>query len=823
MKFAISSVLSVTSAAILLALSAVQVSALPAVERTAADPSPSTTSALATHLEKRDISGLNNYDCKLTPAHPRPLILVHATLLTLDSWKSFAPVLIKQGYCVFALTYGKYKQDVFGGLAPIEDSSQELATFANGVMAKLNATQVDIVGHSQGGILTRYWIKYLDGAGKVSRHVGVSPINHGTTLSSITTIAKALKLFDPSKPIFDGFAPSFYQMVDTSDFIKKLNAGGDTAPGVIHSNIATKFDEVVTPYQTCFQNQPGVTNIILQDYCALSLNEHLTMVNSNVVLQFVLNQLDPSTAKTANCLSLLSSIPNTMNGPKDDIVPQETTAISDEREREKARFALMSDGYQVGILSLLIVCFQRIYGEQFTSEISTRLGNAMFIGVVLGQIGLGYFCDRAGRKVGLMVTTFLVILGAALCASAFGAGGSVEGLFWALTVYRGIVGVGVGGEYPCSSANASESADCLLQGRRGLIVVLVTNTVIDFGFVLAALVPLILAAAGCSYEVIWRASFAFGVLPRKTHDIYVMSIRCYDPLQFEVTENRVFILALSVLYFRLKMTNSELFERNAIKRNVPYRLIFRRYWKHLLGTAGSWFLYDFILYPFGIFSGTILDTALGPDATIVQTAGWMCLLNLFYLPGCVAGAFSADWIGRRKTMAIGFFLQGVLGILLGLFFRDLLGIFPLFVFIYGVFLMLGEYGPGDMVILISAEVFPTAIRGTAYGWSAAIGKLGAICGTSVFKFAIDRFGQGDNDLGQGRVFILASCLALVGALFTWFLIPDYAKQDLNNEDEAFRQYLIDCGYDTSLQGEDAPIRSEELPLIEKQEQEEQSL
>ncbi|KAF9281753.1 Plasma membrane permease, mediates uptake of glycerophosphoinositol and glycerophosphocholine [Mortierella alpina] len=451
------------------------------------------------------------------------------------------------------------------------------------------------------------------------------------------------------------------------------------------------------------------------------------------------------------------------------------------------RLALMSDGYQVGVLSLLNVCFARLYGDAFTAEISTRLGVAMFVGVVLGQIAFGHVCDKVGRKVGLMITTFLVILGAALCAGAYGANGSVEGLFWALTVYRGILGVGVGGEYPCSSANASESADSLARGRRGLIVVLVTNTVIDFGFVLAALVPLVLAAAGCSYEVIWRASFALGVLP-----------------------------PLLVLYFRLKMTNSEIFQRNAIKRNVPYLLIIRRYWKYLLGTAGTWFLYDFILYPFGLFSGTILDTALGTDAPLVKTAGWMCLLNIFYLPGCVAGAFSSDWIGRKKTMAFGFLMQGMLGIIMGVFYKDLLNIFPLFVVVYGIFLMMGEYGPGDMVILVAAEVFPTAVRGTAYGWSAAIGKLGAICGTAVFKSAIVRFGHGDAILGQGRVFILASTLALVGALLTWLLIPDLSKQDLNHEDEAFRRYLSDNGYDVSSMGSLDDGCSQYSPSSEKQ-------
>ncbi|KAG0305211.1 hypothetical protein BGZ98_004469 [Dissophora globulifera] len=295
MKFVISSILSAASVVVLLALSTVQVTARP-VSRVLSDAA----------IEKRAIQGINNYACKLTAAHPRPVILVHATLLTVDSWSDIAPPLIAQGYCVFGLTYGKFGAlTALGGLAPIEQSAQELATFAGNVMDKLNATQVDIVGHSQGGILARYWMKYLGGNGKVNKHVGISAITHGTTLDTLTTLAKTFNIFNAAQPLFDAIAPSFFQMVAGSSFMDKLNAGGDTAPGVIHSNIGTKFDEVVTPFNSTFQSDAGVTNVLLQDLCILSLNEHLTMVNSKVVLQFVLNQLDPSTAQTANCLSLL--------------------------------------------------------------------------------------------------------------------------------------------------------------------------------------------------------------------------------------------------------------------------------------------------------------------------------------------------------------------------------------------------------------------------------------------------------------------------------------------------------------------------------------
>ncbi|KAG0025263.1 hypothetical protein BGZ82_010123 [Podila clonocystis] len=433
-------------------------------------------------------------------------------------------------------------------------------------------------------------------------------------------------------------------------------------------------------------------------------------------------------------------------------------------------FALLSDGYQVGVLSLVNVALNMQYGTQYTSAMSTRISNSLFVGCIIGQIGFGYICDRIGRKVGMMLTTFLVIIGAALCAGAYGANGSIEGMFWALTVYRGILGVGVGGEYPCSSASASEAADIVRPGRR------------DLGFVLSALVPLIVGLCTSNYEVIWRTSFAFGVLP-----------------------------PLSVMYFRFKMDNSERFKANAMKKDVPYLLIIKRYWKYLLGTGGSWFFYNFISYPFGIFAGTILDSALGTTGSFVQIAQWMLLLNCFYLPGSLGGALAADRIGRKKTMTLGFFCQGVLGVVMGIFFKDLLKIFPLFVVLYGVFMMMGEFGPGDMLGLVSAEIYPTAIRGTAYGWSAAIGKTGAFVGTTVFKPAIEAFGKGDAILGQSRVFILASGLALLGSIFTWFLIPDYSKKGLGEEDEDFRRYLEANGFDLSTMGDGSLAVQEGLP------------
>ena len=113
-------------------------------------------------------------------------------------------------------------------------------------------------------------------------------------------------------------------------------------------------------------------------------------------------------------------------------------------------FALLSDGYQSGVISFINLLMTEIYGtEIFNSEMSSRLSYALFVGAIIGQLGFGLIIDRVGRKIGLILTTALVILGAAMSAASSGT--SPTGLLWMMVVSRGVLGVGVGGEYPCSS------------------------------------------------------------------------------------------------------------------------------------------------------------------------------------------------------------------------------------------------------------------------------------------------------------------------------------------------------------------------------------
>jgi triacylglycerol esterase/lipase EstA (alpha/beta hydrolase family) len=248
-----------------------------------------------------DGGGWNDYDCKPSEAHPRPVVLVHGTGgNAVDNWLGLAPYLKDRGYCVFSLDYGKYNHiPLLYGLGPVEKSAEELSAFVDKVRESAGTEKVDIVGHSQGGMMPRYYMKFLGGADKVNALVGIAPSNHGTTVNGLTRLVDQLP---PLGDILDGLAPSLLQQKEGSDLLKRLNEGGDTLPGVKYTVIATKYDEVVTPYKTQFLEGPDVKNVLLQDLCPSHFTEHLAIgLVDKMAFHETANALDPANAEPTTC------------------------------------------------------------------------------------------------------------------------------------------------------------------------------------------------------------------------------------------------------------------------------------------------------------------------------------------------------------------------------------------------------------------------------------------------------------------------------------------------------------------------------------------
>ncbi|MCF1598961.1 esterase/lipase family protein [Streptomyces muensis] len=244
-------------------------------------------------------SGANDFGCRPDAAHPRPVVLVHGTMENrYDNWAALAPLLAEAGYCVFALNHGGDSGALLG-TGDMAASARQLADFVDRVRDATGAAKVDLVGHSQGGMMPRYYIRHLGGAAEVDKLVALTPSNHGTTFSGLGLLALA---FPGGDELLGLNCKACQQQLIGSDFLRGLNAGGETDPRVSYTVITTRYDEVVTPYTSAYlAAAPNVTNLKLQDLCPAEFTEHVDISYNDVATRLVLNALDPAHARRPAC------------------------------------------------------------------------------------------------------------------------------------------------------------------------------------------------------------------------------------------------------------------------------------------------------------------------------------------------------------------------------------------------------------------------------------------------------------------------------------------------------------------------------------------
>lgn len=196
----------------------------------------------------------------------------------------------------------------------MEQSSLELKTFVDKVLAATGARQVDLVGHSEGTVMPQYYLKFRGGAAKVDKYVAMTPLYKGTTLDGlgtlITTAEKAFpQLAGPISKLVATQCGSCEEFLPGSPFLTKLYQDGVYAvPGVTYTTIMTKYDELVTPYTSGRLDSPNATNFVVQDQCKLDFAEHLSVAFDPTVGQDILNALDPAHKKPVPCHLVLPGV-----------------------------------------------------------------------------------------------------------------------------------------------------------------------------------------------------------------------------------------------------------------------------------------------------------------------------------------------------------------------------------------------------------------------------------------------------------------------------------------------------------------------------------
>jgi triacylglycerol esterase/lipase EstA (alpha/beta hydrolase family) len=252
--------------------------------------------------------GANNFSCKPSATHPYPVVLVHGTFANMDdNWQAASPILYNHGYCVFAFNYGGTSANSpIQGIGDIAASAATLSSFVNEVLADTGAPKVDLVGHSQGGMMPRYYIDFLGGAPKVNTFVALAPSNYGTTLDGLTTLAGYLGATSLVNSGLNSVCAACTEQEQGSAFLANLNVT-PTVSGVNYTVIESVDDEVVTPYSNAFlPAASNVHNVTVNAQCPLDFSDHLEIAADPVAMADMLNALDPASKVKVPCLPVFA-------------------------------------------------------------------------------------------------------------------------------------------------------------------------------------------------------------------------------------------------------------------------------------------------------------------------------------------------------------------------------------------------------------------------------------------------------------------------------------------------------------------------------------
>ncbi len=413
-----------------------------------------------------------------------------------------------------------------------------------------------------------------------------------------------------------------------------------------------------------------------------------------------------------------------------------------------AGMGFFTDAYDLFVVGAVLVILK---SQWHLDTAQTSLLSAAALGTAfVGAVVFGRIADLFGRKRVYGLEAAIMVVGAV--GSAFS-----PDLVW-LIVFRCVLGIGIGGDYPVSGVIMSEYANVKDRGR----LVGMVFSMQAVGLVIGPLIGLILLAAGLSHEMVWRMLFGFGALPAAAV-IYLRRTLPESPrYQAEVEAQPDKAIEGLAAY-----TNGAI---SVTPRTVP--VVSRRYGLRdlvtnrrllvtLIGTAGTWFIFDYAYYGNSISTPVILGQ-LAPHASLAVTlALTLALFAVAAVPGYVLAVFTMDRVGHRRLQLIGFSMMAACFAIIAAVPEVSAAVVP-FMVVYGISYFFAEYGPNTTTFVLSAELFPTSIRTTGHGISSGVAKIGAFIGVYVFPIL-------SHALGLRGTLALTGGLAVAGALLTLVL------------------------------------------------------
>jgi pimeloyl-ACP methyl ester carboxylesterase len=276
-----------------------------------------------------EAAGLNDPNCKPTPAHPNPVVFVHGQAGNFEGASALTSSLVSAGYCVYAKNYGKPPGGEFGQ-EHLSTSAAEIGAQIDEVLARTGAMKVDVVGHSAGvGVLDNFILK-RGGAAKVQHAISFGGLHHpyahgglpnvldasiylpniiaaarmvvpGITIQDLAKTAvtvfgvdEAMAKTATSNFVADLFDPGYWQDLHGAhseapgNFVMvgmsvRSRPTKDAAPNVCYTNIVAIADLLVGPAAGFQDEAPNIENFLLTS--AVTQNAHSDMLADAAALQ----------------------------------------------------------------------------------------------------------------------------------------------------------------------------------------------------------------------------------------------------------------------------------------------------------------------------------------------------------------------------------------------------------------------------------------------------------------------------------------------------------------------------------------------------------
>ncbi|KAF0700220.1 Aste57867_9229 [Aphanomyces stellatus] len=408
-------------------------------------------------------------------------------------------------------------------------------------------------------------------------------------------------------------------------------------------------------------------------------------------------------------------------------------------------------------------------------------------GNMCGQVSFAILGDILGRKKVYGIELMILIVGALLCAFAvWPVNGEADNVLILLAVWRFVLGIGIGGDYPVSAVITSEFAS---SHRRGQFIAAVF-AMQGFGIITGAVMAIIILASMQNKIVedtknigyCWRFLAGFGAIPALAAVYW--RLRIPETPRFTVNvlgdQEAAVRNANQFLEGTAHDSQTTVAKPNTTKSfTEAFRTHFSQWanLKILIGCAACWFFLDIGYYGTSLNTPVILDIiGYGAPKTkgnqkvyddLWNRAVGTAIINLSgTVPGYWFTVFFIEKWGRKPIQYMGFVMLTILFLAMAIWLNELKTDHrSVFVVLYSFAQFFFNFGPNSTTFIIPAEVFPTAVRSTGHGISAASGKAGAILAAQCFA-VIARHKVGF----KGVLYIFSGC-CFMGTLFS-FWVPE---------------------------------------------------